>query len=91
MSSMASTEDMLATEAGVQTYLQNTAFASHSVNLLSAGFANYTYRIHLHAPIDGMSTFVLKYAGPVVITLANGTRIVGSPARQVFFHSSQLY
>jgi len=90
MSSIASTDDMLATEAGIQTYLQNTSFASHTVNLLSRGFANCTYRIHLHAPIDGMSTFVLKYAAPFVLTLANTTQIQVSTERQVFFHSSQL-
>ena len=54
--------DLLATQAGIQTYLRNTAFASHSVDLLSKGAANFTYRIHLHTPVDGKSTFILKYA-----------------------------
>ena len=91
MSSIASTDDMLATEAGIQTYLQNTVFASHTVNLLSRGFANFTYRIHLHVPVDGMSTFVLKYAAPgVTILPVNTTRTPISPGRQVFLHSSQL-
>ncbi|KIK12034.1 hypothetical protein PISMIDRAFT_689864 [Pisolithus microcarpus 441] len=73
---MSITPETLVAAAGVQTYLENTAFASHTVDLLSGGFTNFTYRIHLHTPIDGRSTFVLKYAPPYV-----ASSILGGPAR----------
>jgi len=87
------TEDTLATESGIQTYLQNTVFASHTVKLLSGGSANFTYRIHLHVPIDGMLTFILKYAAPYVAASATTTaRIPFSPERQVniLFHPGRI-
>ncbi|KIJ65047.1 hypothetical protein HYDPIDRAFT_131263 [Hydnomerulius pinastri MD-312] len=63
---MSSTTIDLTTAAGIQIYLQNTPFAAHTVQVLSGGTANFTYRIHLHTPVEGQSTFVLKYAAPYV-------------------------
>ena len=80
-------DDLLATQAGIQTYLQNTAFASHTVDLLSKGAANLTYRIHLHMPVDGKSTFILKYAKAfATITTPTGdtTQIPITTDRQVY-------
>ncbi|KAF9245911.1 P-loop containing nucleoside triphosphate hydrolase protein, partial [Melanogaster broomeanus] len=34
------------------------------------GSANFTYRIHLHTPLDGRSAFILKYAAPYVAASA---------------------
>ncbi|KAI6117890.1 kinase-like domain-containing protein [Pisolithus croceorrhizus] len=81
---MSNIPETLATAAGVQAYLENTAFASHTVDLLSGGFTNFTYRIHLHTPIDGRSTFVLKYAPPYVAAsfIIGPTQIPLSPERQ---------
>ncbi|KAI6098039.1 kinase-like domain-containing protein [Pisolithus croceorrhizus] len=83
---MSNTPETLATAAGVQAYLENTAFASHTVDSLSGGFANFTYRIHLHTPIDGRSTFVLKYAPAYVAApfMLGPTQIPLSPERQKF-------
>lgn len=78
------TDETLTTEAGIQTYLQNTPFASHTVDLLSGGYTNFTYRIHLHAPVDGMSTFILKYAPPYVAAAADSIPVPFSPDRQRF-------
>jgi len=84
-------DGMLATEAGIENYLRNTAFASHTVNLLNGGYANFTYRIHLCVPVDRMSTFILKYAPPYAAALADTIPMPFSPDRQVFVHSSRLY
>ena len=84
-------DDMLATEVGIKTYLRNTAFASHTINRLNGGYANFTYRIHLRVPVDGMSTFVLKYAPPYAAALADTIPMPFSPNRQVFVHSSRFY
>ena len=86
--SSTSSDDTLATEAGIQTYLRNTPFASHTVDLLSGGYINFTYRIHLHVPVDGMSTFILKYAPPYAASLTNLSIL--SPDRQVFIHISRI-
>lgn len=80
------TDETLATEAGIQTYLRNTPFASHTVDLLRGGYTNFTYRIHLHTPVDGMSTFILKYAPPYVAAAADSIPVPFSPDRQVFIH-----
>ncbi|KAI6135482.1 kinase-like domain-containing protein [Pisolithus croceorrhizus] len=64
--------EALAAPAGVQAYLKNTPFASHIVDPLSGGSANFTYRIHLHTPIDGRSTFVLKYTPPLYVAASIG-------------------
>ncbi|KAG6333896.1 hypothetical protein ID866_5181 [Astraeus odoratus] len=74
--------DTLVTEAGIQSYVQNTAFESHAVDKLSGGTANFTYRIHLLEPIDGKSTFIVKYAAPYIASSANTTRMPFSPERQ---------
>ncbi|KAG6333445.1 hypothetical protein ID866_5647 [Astraeus odoratus] len=74
--------DTLATEAGIQSYLQNTAFEAHAVNRLSGGVTNFTYRIHLVEPIDGKSTFVVKYATPYIAAWPNSTRMPLSLKRQ---------
>ncbi|KAI6008387.1 kinase-like domain-containing protein [Pisolithus orientalis] len=58
---MSDTPEALATPAGVQAYLEDTAFASRTVDLLKGGYSAFTYRIHLRTPIDRRSTFVLKY------------------------------
>ncbi|KAL4069802.1 kinase-like domain-containing protein [Scleroderma yunnanense] len=78
------TNDTLATKAGILTYLRNTVFASHTVDSLSGGYGNFTYRIHLHAPVDGMLTFVLKYTPPYAAASANTTRMLLSQERQIF-------
>ncbi|KAI6031548.1 kinase-like domain-containing protein [Pisolithus microcarpus] len=78
---MSNTPEALAAPDGVQAYLENTPFASHTVDLLSGGFSNFTYRIHLHAPIDGRSTFVLKYTPPYV-AMGGHTRTPLSSERQ---------
>lgn len=80
---MSNTPEALAAPDGVQAYLENTPFASHTVDLLSGGFSNFTYRIHLHAPIDGRSTFVLKYTPPYV-AMGGHTRTPLSSERQKF-------
>jgi 5-methylthioribose kinase len=56
----------LATIAGVQRYLANTHFASDTISVLSGGFANFAYRIHLNDPFEGKGTFILKYAAPYI-------------------------
>ncbi|KAF9229047.1 hypothetical protein BS17DRAFT_688131 [Gyrodon lividus] len=60
----------LSTTTGIQTYLQGTPFAPHTIQVLSGGTANFTYRIHPHTPLDGQSTFILKYAAPYVAVSA---------------------
>ncbi|KIM55333.1 hypothetical protein SCLCIDRAFT_303145 [Scleroderma citrinum Foug A] len=84
--SSTSTDDTLATEAGIQTYLRNTPFTSHTVDQLSGGHINFTYRIHLHVPVDGMSTFILKYTPPYVASSADVDPMPFPPDRQVFIH-----
>ncbi|KAI5982340.1 hypothetical protein EDD15DRAFT_2203011 [Pisolithus albus] len=74
---MSITPEPPVTAAGVQAYLENTASASHTVDLLSGGFTNFTYRIHLHTPIDGGSVFVPEYAPPYV-----ASSIPGGPTRE---------
>ncbi|TFK41990.1 kinase-like domain-containing protein [Crucibulum laeve] len=56
----------LTTEDSVLEYLSATPFASTSVNTLSGGGANYTYRIHLITPYEGNLKLVLKHAAPYV-------------------------
>lgn len=56
----------LTTIANVQRYLFNTPFASHTIDALTGGFTNFTYRIHLNSSFEGKETFVLKYAPPYV-------------------------
>jgi hypothetical protein len=63
---MADNSSDLTTIAGVRKYLTDTHFASDSVTVLSGGFANFAYRIHLNDAFEGKKTFVLKYATPYV-------------------------
>ena len=86
--SSASTDDSLATKDGIQTYLRNTPFASHTVDQLSGGYVNFTYRIHLHVPVDGISTFILKYTPPYAASLTEDISM--PPDRQVFIHMSRI-
>ena len=80
---MASVIDDLATVPGIQTYLQGKPeFAARTVEKLSGGSANFTYRIHLHRAFAGRQTLVLKYAPPY-IALSTG-RFPIDQKRQVF-------
>jgi 5-methylthioribose kinase len=72
----------LATIADVRRYLSNTPFASHTINALAGGFANFTYRIHLNDPFEGKETLVLKYAAPYVA--ASGGAMALPTERQKF-------
>lgn len=76
----------VATITGVRKYLADTRFASDTITVLSGGFANFTYRIHLNDPFDGKGTFILKYAAPYVA--ASGGAMPLPTERQV---SSLLY
>ncbi|XP_006454280.1 hypothetical protein AGABI2DRAFT_197185 [Agaricus bisporus var. bisporus H97] len=51
----------LTTEAGVEGYLSNTAFACTKAEALSGGTANFVFRIHLREARDGKETLVLKH------------------------------
>lgn len=75
----------LTTIPNVQAYLQNTPFASNTITALSGGTANYAYRIHLAAPVDGQSTLVLKHAQPYVKNLAS---IAFDVDRQVSYNAA---
>lgn len=72
----------LATIADVRRYLSNTPFASHTINALTGGFANFTYRIHLNDSFKGKETYVLKYAAPYVA--ASGGAMALPTERQKF-------
>lgn len=71
----------LTTIAGVRRYLSNTPFASDTINALTGGFTNFTYRIYLNDSFKGRATLVLKYAAPYVAAL--GTMAL-STERQKF-------
>lgn len=45
-------------------YLADTSFASHRVQPLPGGNANFVFRLHLRAPYEGHTTVVLKHAKP---------------------------
>jgi 5-methylthioribose kinase len=66
MMSLSTPSHDLTTESGVEAYLADTPFASHTIASLSGGSANYTYRIRLSTPYEGQSTLVLKHAEPHV-------------------------
>lgn len=51
----------LTTEAGVEGYLSNTAFACTKAEALSGGTANFVFRIHLREAREGIETLVLKH------------------------------
>ncbi|KAG2159618.1 kinase-like domain-containing protein [Suillus bovinus] len=72
----------LATIAGVRRYLANTRFASHTINALTGGFANFTYRIYLNDLFEGKETLVLKHAAPYVA--ASGGTMALPTERQRF-------
>ncbi|KAG2338358.1 hypothetical protein BDR05DRAFT_893824 [Suillus weaverae] len=72
----------LTTIADVRRYLSNTPFASHTINALTGGFANFTYRIYLNDSFEGKETFVLKYAAPYVA--ASGGTMALPTERQKF-------
>ncbi|KAG1784196.1 kinase-like domain-containing protein [Suillus placidus] len=72
----------LTTIADVRRYLSNTPFASHTINALTGGFANFTYRIYLNDSFEGKETFVLKYAAPYVA--ASGGTMALPTERQTF-------
>jgi 5-methylthioribose kinase len=78
----------LTTTAGIQLYLQDTPFAAHTIQVLSGGMSNFTYRIYLHTPLDGQSTFILKYAAPYVAVSAGKFPL--DQKRQVFALSHGL-
>ncbi|KAN0100432.1 Protein kinase-like domain containing protein, partial [Tylopilus felleus] len=64
---MTSVIDGLATVPGIQAYLQDSPqFAAHTVEKLSGGMGNFTYRIHLQRAFAGRQTLVLKYTPPYV-------------------------
>ncbi|KAG6851387.1 hypothetical protein H0H93_005785 [Arthromyces matolae] len=75
------TSSDLTTIDGVQAYLQNTDYPSHTVSALSGGSGNYAYRIHLTKPLDGHHTLVLKHAQPFV---KDARTIAFSLDRQMF-------
>lgn len=57
----------LATTEGIILYLVSTPFASDNVTSLSGGYGNFTYRVHLQTPYEGLiSDVVVKYAPPYV-------------------------
>ncbi|KAG6911322.1 hypothetical protein DXG01_000993 [Tephrocybe rancida] len=60
MSATPNSNTDLTTIDGVQAYLSSTTYASHTVTALTGGTANFAYRIHLIAPIDGHQTYVLR-------------------------------
>lgn len=91
MSNTPPTDDILTTEVGIKTHLQNSAFASHTVNRLYGGYANFTYRIHLHMPVDGKTTFILKYAPSYAAALTDTIPMPFSSERQVSVHLSLKY
>ncbi|KAG5652930.1 hypothetical protein H0H81_003073 [Sphagnurus paluster] len=68
---MAPTPSELTTTEGVQAYIANTPFASHTVTSLSGGTGNFAYRIHLSAPFEGQETLVLKHAEPYIKNLVS--------------------
>jgi hypothetical protein len=71
----------LTTVTGVRRYLADTDFASDTITVLSGGFANFTYRIHLNDSFEGKETFILKYASPYFA--ASGGAIPLATERQV--------
>ena len=80
---MTSVSDELATVPGIQAYLQdNPKFAAHTVEKLSGGLGNFTYRIHLHRAYAGCQTLVLKYAPPYAASSTG--RFPLDQKRQVF-------
>ena len=61
-SKMSTVIDDLATVPGVQAYLQDhPQFDVHTVEKLSGGMSNFTYRIHLLRAYAGHQTLVLKH------------------------------
>ncbi|KAH7885995.1 kinase-like domain-containing protein [Phlebopus sp. FC_14] len=81
------TNEDLATVAGVRVYLKSTPFASDTVEVLSGGYANFTFRIRPLRMVHNRSTFILKYASPYVAVSAG--KMEFDPARQ-FFEAAAL-
>lgn len=78
-------EQDLSDVSGVLAYLQETTFASSDATVLSGGFGNFTYRLHLRVPYEGHDTLVLKHAKPYVASpyVASGEMIPFDLERQV--------
>lgn len=72
----------LTTADAVLHYLSGTPFAASSAESLTGGTANFVYRIHLLAPYEGHSTFVLKF-GRSFLEI-KGTKVPFSLERQKF-------
>lgn len=86
---MSAAGDELATIPGIQEYLQrHPIFAAHTVEKLSGGLGNFTYRIHLLRAFAGHQTLVLKYAPPYIAS-SSGTFPIDQK-RQVFINCGRF-